>query len=155
MANEGIFFSSWQRQLIAHVLDRIIPPGDGMPGGGEVSLEFVDKAVGDSPGTKKLFSDGIGLVEVISQREHSGSFIDLSEGQKNEVLKRVEKDAPNFFEALVRHTYSGYYSNPHILDLLGLESGPPQPAGHRVAQGNLDLLENVKGRGAAYREVSD
>ena len=139
---------------MAHVLDKIIPPSDGMPGGGEVTLDLVDKAAGQSPGTKKLFSDGIRLIEVIAQREHSGSFIDLSEGQKNEVLKRVEKDAPNFFNTLVRYAYSGYYSNLRVLDLLGLESGPPQPAGHQVAHGNLGLLENVKGRGA-YREASD
>ena len=126
-----------------------------MPGGGEFSLEFVDKVAGESPGTKKLFSGGIRLIEVIAQREHSGSFIDLSEGQKNEVLKSVEKDAPNFFDALVQHDYSGYYSDSHVLDLLGLESGPPQPRGHQVAPGNLDLVENVKGRGADYREASD
>ena len=155
MTIEGIFFSSWQRELMAHVLDRIIPQSDGMPGAGEVSLEFVDKAAGESPGTKKLFSDGIRLIEVISQREYSGSYIDLPEGQKNEVVRNLEKDAPSFFEALVRHAYCGFYSDPRVLDLLGLESRPPQPTGHQIAQGNLGLLENVKGRGAVYREASD
>ena len=155
MTNEGIFFSSWQRRLMAHVLDGIIPSSDGMPGGGEISLEFVDKAAGESPGTKKLFSDGVRLIEVIAQRGHSVSFIDLPEGQKNEVLRRVEEDAPSFFDALVQHAYCGFYSDPRVLNLLGLESRPPQPTGHQVAQGNLGLLENVKSRGAAYREASD
>lgn len=54
---------------------------------------------------------------------------------------------------LVRQAYNGYYTDPRIVELLGLEVRPPQPLGHRVDQGKIALIENVKNRGIAYREV--
>ena len=45
------------------------------------------------------------------------------------------------------------YTDERIVELLGLEARPPQPLGHMVDQGNITLIENVKNRGIAYREV--
>ena len=47
--------------------------------------------------------------------------------------------------------YNGYYTNPRIIELLGLEVRPPQ--GHQVEQGDITLIENVKSRGITYRAV--
>ena len=58
-----------------------------------------------------------------------------------------------FFDLLVQQTYNGYYTDPRIVQLLGLEARPPQPLGYRVDQGNITLIEKVKNRGIAYREV--
>ena len=65
----------------------------------------------------------------------------------------VEAEEAKFFDLLVRQTYNGYYIDPRIVKLLGLEARPPQPLGYRVYQGNITLIENVKNRGLAYRKV--
>ena len=80
-------------------------------------------------------------------------FPSLSGEQIDAVLRQVEADEGEFFDLLVRQTYNGYYTDPRIIELLGLEARPPQPLGHRVDQGNITLIENVKNRGIAYRPV--
>ena len=84
---------------------------------------------------------------------YSQDFPSLSGERRDVVLRRVEADESEFFDLLVRQTYNGYYTDLRIVELLGLEARPPQPLGHSVNQGNITLIENVKNRGIAYREV--
>ena len=58
-----------------------------------------------------------------------------------------------FFEALVSRAYNGYYMDPNLIALLGLETRPPQPRGYSVELGDLRGLERVKGRGQVYRDA--
>ena len=80
-------------------------------------------------------------------------FEELDGGQRDEVLRGVESDSPQFFDMLVRHTYNGYYSNPKVVELLGLDPSPPQPRGNRVERGDLSSLQLVIERGQAYRDA--
>ena len=57
-------------------------------------------------------------------RIHSKEFVALSDGEKTEVLKQVESRHAEFFLALVRETYSGYYSNSEVLQVKGLPLKP-------------------------------
>ena len=50
-------------------------------------------------------------------------------------------------------TYSGYYSNPAVIRLLGLEARPPQPRDYVLEPLDISLLEPVKQRQLIYREV--
>ena len=147
------FFSDDQRELVARVQDRIIPPNDKMPGGGEIAVESLDGYAGSSPQRKRLFGDGLLQIEAEASRRFSREFLGLTGGQQDEVLQQVESGHPVFFDQLVRQTYNGYYTNPGVVELLGLESRPPQPVGYRVDAGDLSLVERVKQRGIAYREV--
>ena len=51
------------------------------------------------------------------------------------------------------HTYNGYYSNPQVVEALGLEPRPPQPGGHVVEVGDFSSLDAVQSRGQAYRDA--
>jgi hypothetical protein len=53
----------------------------------------------------------------------------------------------------VQHTYSGYYSHPTVIRLLGLEARPPQPRGYHLEPLDFTLLDNVKQRGSLYRQA--
>ena len=68
-------------------------------------------------------------------------------------MRQVEADHTEFFDLLVRQTYNGYYTDPKVVELIGMEPRPPQPMGHRLEMGDLTLIENVKWRSIAYREV--
>ena len=142
-------FADSERELLGAVLDRIIPATEGFPGIGQLGgVGHVDGAVGESAEMKSLFSRGLAAIEA-----RAADFAALSDGRKDELLRRVESEEPEFFQALVRLTYNGYYTNPRVLELLGLEARPPQPLGHLLEQGSLELIENVKRRGRVYREV--
>ena len=147
------FLSQSQRTLITAVLDCLIPPQGEMPGAGEVgTADYLDGLVSDSAQLTRLFSDGLQDIDIAASRLGAG-FEELSGDQQDEVLRGVEADSPEFFDLLVRHTYNGYYSNPKVVELLGLDPRPPQPRGNRVERGDLSSLQLVVERGQAYRDA--
>ncbi len=153
MATSTFFFSDAQVELVTEVLNRIIPANEELPGAGEIAVNFLDEVVGGSPRLKRIFNHGLSQIEVCAYRMYAKDFPSLSGEQMHVVLCQVEVDEGEFFDLLVRQTYNGYYTDPRIVELLGLEARPPQPLGHRVDQGNITLIENVKNRGIVYREV--
>ena len=147
------FLSEIQYTLVTAVLDRLIPSQGDMPGAGEVgTADYLDEIVAGSTQLARLFTHGLQDIEIAASRSGSG-FDDLSVDQQDETLREVESDNPEFFDVLIRHTYNGYYSNPRIVQLLGLEPRPPQPRGNRVERGDLSSLEVVVERGQAYRDA--
>ena len=155
-----------QRELLTHVLDRIVPAGDGLPGAGEVGVAaFVESAVcsaprqnrhsreGGNPSRTRQMVDGLKEIELTAGQRGSGAFADLDGDAKDEVLRAVESESPEFFDELVRLTYVGYYSQPGIAAALGIEARPPQPLGFDMRQGDLSLLDNVRKRGPVYRKA--
>ena len=153
MATSRSFFSDAQIELVTEVLNRIIPANEELPGAGKIAVDYLDEVVGGSPRLKRIFNHGLSQIEVSAYRMYAQDFPSLSGEQIDVVLRQVEVDEGEFFDLLVRQTYNGYYTDPKIIELLGLEARPPQPLGHRVDQGNITLIENVKNRGIAYRPV--
>ena len=148
------FFVDSQFALMRSVLDRIVPASEDLPGAGELGVAaYIDRVVGPSAELKRLFARGLIEIDIGGQAQHSEGFVALSNAEKDGVLRQVESREPAFFQELVRHTYYGYYSDPRIVEILGLEARPPQPRGHVLEQGNLDLIENVKRRGQVYRDT--
>ena len=147
------FLSHNQRSLITATLDRLIPRWEDMPGAGEAgTADYLDNIATNSTQVARLFSRGLQDIEIAASRLGS-SFEELSEERQDEALREVEADSPAFFEQLVRHTYNGYYSNPEVVELLGLDPRPPQPRGNYVELGDLSSLHAVVQRGQAYRDA--
>ena len=147
------FLSQSQRSLVTAVLDRLIPQQGDMLGAGEAgTADHLDVIAADSAQLARLFSGGLQDIEIAAARFGS-SFEDLSGDQQDEVLRGVASASPEFFDALVRHTYNGYYSNPKVVETLGLDPKPPQPRGNRVERGDLSSLQVVVERGQAYRDA--
>ena len=153
MAASRSFFNDAQIELMIEVLNRIIPANGERPGAGEIAVTYLDEVVGGSPRLKRIFNHGLSQLEVVAYRMYAQDLPSLTGEQIDVVLRQVEVDEGEFFDLLVRHTYNGYYTDPRIVQLLGIEARPPQPLGHRVDQGNITLVENVKNRGIVYREV--
>ena len=155
MTASNSYFSESQLELVTAVLDRIVPPEDNMPGAGEAALEYVDRAVAGRADYRRLWGDGLARIEVAAWSGHKTRFVDLSREDQDAVLAQVDAEESHFFQLLVRETYAGYYSNPRVVALLGLEARPPQPRGHHVEQGSFDSLEKVRRRGAIWRPLGD
>jgi len=148
------FFAAAQCELLTSVLNRIVPAAGAFPGAGDLDVaSYLDRVVGQSATLKRLFAQGLVQITLTSQAQYAQPFTALLEGQRDAVLHHVEAMAPEFFEALVTHTYSGYYSQPTIARLLGMEGRPPQPRGHHLEPLDLSLLDNIKQRQPIYRQV--
>jgi hypothetical protein len=140
-----------RHELLAGVLDTLVPAGDGFPGAGAVALDHVLGRAAASADLARLLVDGLGAVEDASPTHEVGGFGSLAADGRESVLRRVEQSHPEFFEALVRHTYDGYYSHPTVLTRLGLDPSPPHPRGHRVETVDAPPLSRVRARGTLYR----
>ncbi len=150
----SLFLSTAQRELLAAVVDRIIPPGDGAPGAGEVGVAaHVEGITGVSPQSRALLTKGLKEIDAASGRAYAKDFLSLSDREKTETLKQVESEHPEFFAALVRETYSGYYSSPDALRAKALPTVAPQPAGYEIEPFDESLLDAVRERGKAYRDA--
>jgi hypothetical protein len=148
------FMTDAQRELMVAVLDRIVPRDGERPGAGEAGVAgHIDRVVGDSRHLKRWFADGLAAIAVASRALRSLDFAELSAEDKDTVLRQIESERHDFFEALVKNTYGGYYSDPKVLRILGLEDMPPQPRGYELEPFDLALLENVKKRGKVYRDA--
>ncbi len=148
------FLSVNQRELLTAVVDRIIPPGDGVSGAGEVGVAaHVEGIHGVTPQTRALLTNGLKAIEAASGSTHSQGFLGLPDDDRTAVLKQVESQEPEFFAVLVREAYSGYYSSPAVLRAKGLPLSAPQPEGYDIEPFDASLLEGVRKRGKAYRDA--
>ena len=146
------FFVASQQMLLSAVLNRLIPAADDFPGAGDLGIaSYVDTVVGRFAELRRLFAEGLTHIALVSQAQQGQEFIALADDHKDAVLRQVETLHPVFFEALVQHTYSGYYSHPIVIRLLGLEARPPQPRGYHLEPLDLTLLDHVKQHGSLYR----
>ncbi len=147
------FFAAAQRELLVSVLNCVIPAAGTFPGAGDLGVaSYLDRVVGQSAALKRLCTQGLVQITLTSQAQYAQPFTALLEEQRDAVLHHVEATAPEFFEALVTHTYSGYYSHPTIVRLLGMEGRPPQPHGYHLEPLDLSLLDNIKQRQPMYRQ---
>ena len=116
-----------QRDLLTQVLDRVVPAGGGLPAAGELGVgEFVESVAGSSAVQTRLLVDGLTRIGIAVESHGSGAFGELDDEARDEALRAVESDAPEFFDELVRLTYVGYYSKP-------TNRGGPRPGGAPAA----------------------
>jgi len=142
-----------RRDLMTLVLDTLVPASDGFPGAGTVAVDHVQAMAAASADLDRLLAEGLRAVEAASPGGAAAGFASLGPEAREHVLRGVERSHAEFFEALVRHTYNGYYSHPTVIARLGLEPGPLHPRGHRVEAVDVPDLARVTARGPIYRRT--
>ena len=142
-----------RRDLLALVLDALVPAGEEFPESGALALDHILALAAVSPGIESLLSRALEAVESAARAAKVPGFSELTVAQREDLLRRVERSHPEPFEALVRHTYDGFYSHPATIARLGLEPGPVQPRGHRIEPAALPDLARVAARGPIFRRA--
>jgi len=140
-----------RRELLVLVLDALIPAGSGFPGAGAVALDHVLGAGAASADLESLLSRGLQALEDTARADGAAGLAALSPDERENVLRRVEAAQAEFFEALLRHTYDGYYGHPTVIARLGLDPRPVHPRGHQVESVDMPDLARVAARGPIYR----
>jgi len=143
-----------QRALLRSTLNRIVPARDDLDGAGDLDVgASIERTLAESPRLRRLFLDGLMEIELTAQRQlrSTGSFVQLDPASQTAVLESVEQRAPRFFEALVEHTYRGYYTLAAVQRAVGLEPRPPQPRGHRLPPFDPALLDGQRQRAPFWR----
>ena len=141
-----------KRDLLTAVLDTLVPAAAGFPESGGLALDHVLGIAGASAEAGSLLARALDAVEAAGAGEARG-FAGLSVERREDLLRAVERSHPEAFDALVRHTYDGFYSHPATIARLGLEPGPVQPRGHRIEPAALPDLARVAARGPIFRRT--
>jgi hypothetical protein len=141
-----------KRDLLAAVLETLVPPSEDFPESGALALAHVLALADASAEVGTMLTRAIEAIEA-AQGAQVGGFAALSVTEREELLRRVERSSPEAFDALVRHTYDGFYSHPATITRLGLDPGPVQPRGHRIESGVLPDLGRVAARGPIFRRA--
>ena len=137
-----------RRALLAAVLDVLIPADAGFPPAGTIALEHVLSAAVVSAESEALLGRALRAIA-----EEAADFSALGADDREKLLRETERTHPEAFDALVRHTYAGYYSHPEIVTRLGLTPGPLHPRGHRIKDAELPNLTRVMSRGPLFRQA--
>src|SRR5262249_15669594 len=138
-----------RRDVLALVLDTLIPAEEGFPAAGGIALEHVLAAARESQELDALLSDGLRALEDAARA--AGGIVSLDAGRREALLQQIERGRPDLFAVLLRQTYDGYYAHPAVVARLGLDPGPVHPRGHRIESEVLPELSRVAGRGRLYR----
>ena len=144
-ANESTFsvLSAEQGNALTAVLNRLVPAKDKMPGAGDVGIaHFIDGVLGDAPHLRQPIFDVLGEVQVSQP---------ASDAELDNVLGRIQRDQEETFLVLLDATYTGYYSNPEVLQAIGWV--PPADEIHDSEFFDIALLDEVRHRGQKYRSV--
>lgn len=155
-------FTDDQRNLLTAALNRIIPAQDKFPGAGDIGgaagveqavieRAAADKATGRTPDLRRLFTEGLAQLEIAAAQRGAAVFAELSPEHQDDALRQVEAEHPDFFAALVRQCYNGYYTNPDIFDLIGYAI--PSPQDYKPLPFDERLLEPQRRRSPIWRPV--
>jgi hypothetical protein len=145
-------FTDAERQLLLQVLDVLIPGTPTLPAAGRAgAADHVERRARATPALRRTLSEGLAAIAVLAARHHPDGFAALDDERRTTVLRSAATEAPDAFEALVLHAYSGYYTLPQVLAGIGAPDRPPQPLGHEMAPLDERLVARVRQRPPIYR----
>jgi gluconate 2-dehydrogenase gamma chain len=107
------FFTEGEAGTLAVLCDQIIP-ADDYPSASEAgAVTFIDRQlVRHYEPHQKAYRDGLKLVDQLSNSRFGADPGRISPAQQFEIATKVEKQAPEFFELVRRHTLQGFYGSP-------------------------------------------
>ena len=155
---ESISWSADEKALLKGLLDDIIPASnDGrIPSAGSLHLaDFIATKARETPDLANLLKHGLHTAQALL--EPKGDTLEaLTSADRLALVEILERREPEFFTALVRYTYMGYYTDPTVPPHFGLSARPPHPYGYEVPDESPEeltaLVEPVKKRGRCYQK---
>lgn len=150
-----VSFSEEQIAALNAAADELIPPGDGFPAPSSVGIvEFVGRYVTPEGAAVKFYP----LAAERDFKQHLDAlgqdFARADSATKLDILRRLEREEPAFFEQLRGLVYYGYYSRPQVVQAIrenlpaGRDyHGPPQPYGYLAVIEPWDATMFAFGRG--------
>jgi hypothetical protein len=130
--------------LLALVLDDLLPGGEGFPAGSAIGLAGWLRGRADFAAPAQAVLDLLPL-----------GFAAASSAERAAALRDLEHLAA--FDRLLVGAYSGYYVHPDVIAVIAERTGyparPPQPEGYDLPPFDPTLLDAVRLRSHGYREA--
>ena len=154
MSTSRQVFSPAQRELLADVLDRIIPAEGNRPGAGALGIgDYVESVALGEPGLIRIFVQGLAAIEIAAAERGTDGFAGLSDEAKDATLRSIEETYGDFFDQLVLQVYSGYYSNLTVFEAIGYTLPSVPEPGAKLELLDESLLEAQRQRPPFWTRV--
>lgn len=137
-----------QMENLRALLDRLIPPVDGLPGAGSMGL--ADVVVGMAKGHHR-YEDAV--VEVLQALGSVDRFATLDGAEQDSVIRGIEHALRRHFEWLIELAYTAYYARPEVHSRIGWRSGPLQPLGFELPAFDEAVIEKARRRAPFWRRT--
>ena len=155
MSDDVPGFTADEEQMLTSLLDAILPAtADGrLPGAGTLGLvRHIARMVEQTPMFRPVVAYGLSTLDELARKRAPAGWAALSVEEQTAVLKQFTGEDQFFLPAFLFLAYSGYYTDPRVVEALGLEARPPHPAGYAMEPDDLAILEPVRRRGKMYRD---
>lgn len=135
--------------LLAQVLDRLLPAIDDLGGAGELGLAA---RLSDDP---LLIAAPVSIDAVLDALPEGYST--LEPGVQSEMLGQIERQLPDAFAILISAAYNAYYVDSRVLARIerrtAYKAGAPQPGGYDIEPFDESILAQTAEREPLWREV--
>lgn len=135
-------------QLLAAVIDAIIPEADGMSSATSAGcVQYLRYLGWQYPSIQQQLTESFHGIEQSARAQYGTKFAGLGAGQRTQILSGIEQQHPSEFAMLIGYVYEAYYTRPRVFGLVSCNSP--------LIADNYDelLLAPVRNMKHLYREV--
>ena len=144
-------FSAQQIQLLASLVEMMVPANGEFPGAAEP--EILTVIINKLSTEESTVTDALGLLESLSQQDYGMDFSGLASAQQEKLFERMKHQASSFIQMLQVNVLSSYYQNQKVLSALGVPARSPYPDGYTVAETDWSILDPVRERDPFYKKI--
>ena len=145
-------FSKTQKQVLAIIVNMMIPAEGDMPGAADATIfSGILVRMEEKESAVKM---ALGIIEEMSTNQAGGSFLALDNDEQQGVIESFRSAQADLTRLFQLCTVASYYQDDRVMNALGLEARPPHPVGYEVEQTDWSLLDPVRAKEKFYRKTS-
>jgi hypothetical protein len=144
--------SDGQWTFLEDLMNAVIPESKHMPKASSIVTPYIKNQLTSSPHFENILKL-LETTETAARTKNRKGFSDLTEDEKETLLRSVEANDQNMFLEFVNLVYNGYYTSRKVVELLGPDAGVPQPKGFFNPPFNPNIVDRVRTLGTNYRAI--
>lgn len=135
--------------LLAAILDRLIPAVDDVPSAGKMGLTTeIVRLSGQQTRFQGIFTNAMQMFE-----SATSEFISLDGEAQDAAIRNFESNEPALFSSLLTICYIVYYKDARVHKRIGWSGRTPQPEGNTMEPWDDSILETQRKREPFWRQV--